>query len=39
MEDYIILAITIAALYYLYRKNFKKNGSCGCGGEGKCSKK
>ncbi|AXX87732.1 MULTISPECIES: FeoB-associated Cys-rich membrane protein [Malaciobacter] len=38
-EDYIIIGIAIACLFYLYRKTFKKKGDCGCGGGGNCSSK
>lgn len=39
MEDIIIYIIVgIAAIYFL-NKLFRKNGNCGCGDKGNCSKK
>ena len=39
MEDYIIYAIVLAALFFIYKKTFGKNAGCGCSGESKCNKK
>ena len=39
MEDYIIYAIVIVAGIFILKKTFGKEGSCGCSGKSKCSKK
>ncbi len=39
MEDIIIYGLVIVSVAYILIKTFKKNGSCGCGGDGNCSKK
>ncbi|WP_121626951.1 FeoB-associated Cys-rich membrane protein [Poseidonibacter antarcticus] len=39
MEEYIIYAIGFLALAFILKKIFTKDGSCGCGGKGSCSKK
>ena len=39
MEDIIIYIIVGIAAIYFINKIFGKNGSCGCGGKGNCSKK
>ncbi len=39
MEDFIILVITLLCIYFLYKKTFKKDGGCGCGGKNNCKNK
>lgn len=39
MEDIIIYIIVGIAAIYFINKLFGKNGNCGCGGKGNCSKK
>ncbi|MFA7083872.1 MAG: FeoB-associated Cys-rich membrane protein [Arcobacteraceae bacterium] len=38
MEEIIITVVALLALYYIYRRVFKKSG-CGCGGTGECDSK
>jgi uncharacterized membrane protein YuzA (DUF378 family) len=39
MEDIIIYIIVGIAAIYFINKLFGKDGNCGCGGKGNCSKK
>jgi hypothetical protein len=39
MENILVFTVVALALAYILRKTIKKNGGCGCGGEGNCSKK
>ncbi len=39
MEEIAIYLIVLISAFFVLRKLFKKDGGCGCGEEGNCSKK